>query len=276
MNEQSCFDCVYCDVEVVSLPCIQCWNTIGDKPYFTLAPELEKEEDTVCMDIEKTLELATQAVELAKGFNQLAEDIIEKVEEAIDAECDICEGCDEYDVCPNPNFKPDACQGYTCYECPIGPDCDEESVPVDIEAFPFTNLEEFLNHADDEDDPALGEDPRGECSEFIALGAKVGELVAEKNRAYGNSYAKSGDFLRLLYPEGIRPDQYNDMLGNIRVFDKQMRIATDRDALGESPWQDIAGYGLLGMKSTAERRAVETRDQDEALKASKSITGVRR
>lgn len=27
---------------------------------------------------------------------------------------------------------------------------------------------------------------------------------------------------------------------------RAFRAATDRDALGESPWRDIAGYGLLG------------------------------
>jgi hypothetical protein len=32
----------------------------------------------------------------------------------------------------------------------------------------------------------------------------------------------------------------------VRIFDKQMRIATDADALGESPFADISGYGILG------------------------------
>jgi len=82
---------------------------------------------------------------------------------------------------------------------------------------------------------------------YEKLSIKVGKLVDEKQAAYGNSFGKSGEFLKLLYPEGIQPDQYNNALTLVRIFDKQMRIATDKDAFGESPYQDIAGYGLLGM-----------------------------
>lgn len=35
------------------------------------------------------------------------------------------------------------------------------------------------------------------------------------------------------------------MLAIVRVFDKMMRIATDKDAFGEDPWRDIAGYAIL-------------------------------
>lgn len=75
---------------------------------------------------------------------------------------------------------------------------------------------------------------------------EIGELVQEKNKAYGNSFGKSGDFLKLLYPDGIKPEQYQDMLLVVRIFDKQMRIANKKDAFGESPYRDIAGYGILG------------------------------
>jgi hypothetical protein len=75
--------------------------------------------------------------------------------------------------------------------------------------------------------------------------------VAEKNVAYGSAFSKSGDFLKLLYPDGIRPEQYTDMLLLVRIFDKQMRIATDKNALGENPFSDIAGYGILGVVKDA-------------------------
>lgn len=77
-------------------------------------------------------------------------------------------------------------------------------------------------------------------------GHALADLVAEKNRAYGSSFEKTGAFLRLLYPEGIQPEQYDDLGLIFRVFDKQMRIATRKTAFGESPWSDVAGYGLLG------------------------------
>jgi hypothetical protein len=82
--------------------------------------------------------------------------------------------------------------------------------------------------------------------QYEKLGSEVGALVEEKNAAYGDSFAKCGEFLKLLYPNGMRPHQYSDALCLVRIFDKQMRIATDPGAFGESPYRDIAGYGLLG------------------------------
>jgi len=81
---------------------------------------------------------------------------------------------------------------------------------------------------------------------FRAIAQQIGELVEQKNAAYGNSFAKTGEFLGLLYPNGILPEQYDDALLITRIFDKLQRIATDCDALGESPYRDIAGYGILG------------------------------
>jgi hypothetical protein len=83
-------------------------------------------------------------------------------------------------------------------------------------------------------------------SRFLTIAREIGELVEHKNAAYGSSFAKAGAFLRLLYPEGLAPEQYGDALLLVRIFDKLQRIATDRDALGESPYRDIAGYGILG------------------------------
>jgi hypothetical protein len=80
---------------------------------------------------------------------------------------------------------------------------------------------------------------------YKTTGENIGALVEEKNKAYGDSFAKCGEFLKLLYPNGVKVDQYSDMLALVRVFDKQMRIATDKDALGESPWRDIGGYAIL-------------------------------
>jgi hypothetical protein len=89
---------------------------------------------------------------------------------------------------------------------------------------------------------------------FKQLGTQIGELVAHKNASYGSSFAKSGVFLRLLFPEGVPPERMEDALLLVRIFDKQMRIATAKDAFGESPYQDIAGYGLLGAKFHEERK----------------------
>jgi len=81
---------------------------------------------------------------------------------------------------------------------------------------------------------------------YMYKALEVAKVVKEKNEAYGSAFAKAGEFLKLLYPDGIQPEQYKDALLLVRIFDKQMRIATDKDALGENPYQDIQGYGLLG------------------------------
>lgn len=78
------------------------------------------------------------------------------------------------------------------------------------------------------------------------LGAAIGRLVAEKQAAYGDSFGKSGDVLRILYPNGIQPDQYGDALAVVRIIDKLFRIVNNKDAFGENPYLDLAGYGILG------------------------------
>ncbi|GAB6990869.1 hypothetical protein [Paenibacillus pini] len=82
---------------------------------------------------------------------------------------------------------------------------------------------------------------------FEKVANEVAEIVKEKNIAYGDSFNTCGEFLKLLYPNGIAPDQYSDALCMVRIFDKQMRIANKKDAFGESPYRDITGYGLLGV-----------------------------
>jgi len=74
---------------------------------------------------------------------------------------------------------------------------------------------------------------------------EIADLVTKKNKAYGDSFRKTGDILRILYPDGVLLNQYDDMLAIARILDKLFRVATDRDALGESPWIDICGYSLL-------------------------------
>jgi len=84
-------------------------------------------------------------------------------------------------------------------------------------------------------------------SEYEEIGAGVGKLVALKQRAYGDSFGRSAEVLRVLYPDGVAPDQYGDMLAVCRIIDKLFRIANNKDAFGESPYSDIVGYGILGV-----------------------------
>jgi len=76
-------------------------------------------------------------------------------------------------------------------------------------------------------------------------GNEIGKLVAEKQIAYGDSFGNSGKILEVLYPYGVTVDQYTDMLTITRIIDKLFRIANRKDAFGESPAMDIAGYAIL-------------------------------
>lgn len=87
--------------------------------------------------------------------------------------------------------------------------------------------------------------------DYGKLGADLGALVAEKQKQYGDSVSKSGLILSVLYPQGVPTFAYFDALLTVRVLDKLSRIAQrgadGQDLGGESPWNDIGGYGLLGQ-----------------------------
>jgi len=80
---------------------------------------------------------------------------------------------------------------------------------------------------------------------YEEIGAYIGALVDKQNRTFIESFRRTGDMLRILYPLGVRPDQYEDFLAQVRVIDLQFQIAAQKTAAGEQPWQHIAGYGLL-------------------------------
>lgn len=92
---------------------------------------------------------------------------------------------------------------------------------------------------------------------LIETAREVGALVEEKNMAYGDSFAKSQAILRILFPDGVPVEQYRDLLAVTRVLDKLFRIATEKDAFGEDPWRDIAGYAILAVANNEEEKENE-------------------
>jgi hypothetical protein len=98
-------------------------------------------------------------------------------------------------------------------------------------------------------------------TDHAAIGASVGNLVNEKQHAYGDSFGKAGRVMRELYPNGIAVDQLDDALTIVRIVDKLFRIATRKNAFGESPYRDIAGYSLLavGRDERSGRAALQER-----------------
>ena len=83
------------------------------------------------------------------------------------------------------------------------------------------------------------------------LAREIADLLEVKQAQYGNSVGTAPKILALLYPEGVRVDQYPDMLTIVRMLDKFKRVATAKADDPEDPWQDLCGYPLLRL---AERR----------------------
>ncbi|WP_339165402.1 hypothetical protein [Siminovitchia sp. FSL W7-1587] len=109
------------------------------------------------------------------------------------------------------------------------------------------NQDQFLQELEADLTGSLG-------GKYENIGRSIGRLVDQKNKAYGDAFNKSSEFLKILYPDGVNPDQYDDMLAIVRVFDKLMRIATQKDAFGENPWEDVAGYGILKAEDDQNER----------------------
>jgi hypothetical protein len=90
--------------------------------------------------------------------------------------------------------------------------------------------------------------------DYIGIAKDLGSLVKEKQEAYGDSFSKSEKIINILYPNGVKPENYRDLLTITRIIDKLFRIATRKNAFGESPYRDIAGYALLGIASDLEEK----------------------
>jgi len=87
---------------------------------------------------------------------------------------------------------------------------------------------------------------------YEELGRSIGALITDKQKAYGDSFHKSGEVMRQLFPDGISPDKFVDVLALVRIIDKMFRIATNPDYGGENSWGDIAGYALLRLGDVIE------------------------
>jgi len=87
----------------------------------------------------------------------------------------------------------------------------------------------------------------GKAERLAKLGRQIGMIVAEKNIAYGDAVTVTTEILKKLYPDGITPKQYQDVFLVVRIVDKLCRIANKKGAFDESPFMDIAGYGILGV-----------------------------
>jgi arsenate reductase-like glutaredoxin family protein len=84
--------------------------------------------------------------------------------------------------------------------------------------------------------------------DFLGLGEEIGRMLANKNRKYGDSYARMAHVLPMFYPDGVPGDHLLDAVFILRIIDKLMRIASAQGDDEEDPVKDIAGYAVLRMR----------------------------
>jgi hypothetical protein len=101
------------------------------------------------------------------------------------------------------------------------------------------------------------------AKDYVRLGEEIGILVGEKQEAYGDSFGRSGAVLREMFPSGIQPEQYDDLLTIARVLDKLFRLANNPAAFNESPYRDICGYALLGIRRNEQKRRASNEQNNQ-------------
>ena len=90
---------------------------------------------------------------------------------------------------------------------------------------------------------------------FEKICDRLAKLLIRKNKQYGQAYITSANILKILYPGGIQIIDYEEVLLIVRICDKLSRITSPFRVLeDESPFQDIAGYGILGQQRWEQRR----------------------
>ena len=91
--------------------------------------------------------------------------------------------------------------------------------------------------------------------DFVDIATKIAKLVEEKQKQYGDMISSMGPILKELYPDGVKPEQYNDLTIIVRMLDKIGRITKGNGAGNEDAWGDLIGYSLLGKSSVQNRRS---------------------
>lgn len=108
---------------------------------------------------------------------------------------------------------------------------------------------------------------------YKELAEKIGSVVDEKNAEYGSAFDHAGEFLKLIYPNGIPVNAYVDALCAVRLFDKLKRIGAVEESVVTKgkidAWKDIVGYGLLSLYKDTEHLSKEISETDSLLKEDK-------
>jgi hypothetical protein len=93
---------------------------------------------------------------------------------------------------------------------------------------------------------------------FESRAHELGKLVDTKQAAYGDSVSKASQLMKVFLQDykndnntyTIPEELLDHILLQVRIIDKQNRIFSNpkADKMNESPYSDVAGYGLLGER----------------------------
>ena len=115
----------------------------------------------------------------------------------------------------------------------------------------------YLSHRRLKLKQALADDLNEARTTFQEVTTNLAKLLVIKEKNYGQSFNRAGDILRIMAPDGIKPDQYDDVLTVVRIIDKLFRVmkgAPDE----ESPYHDIAGYSILKIVKDHNKSNIKT------------------
>lgn len=83
--------------------------------------------------------------------------------------------------------------------------------------------------------------------DFVSVAQSIASTLSVKDEQYGPAFQTVPQILSILYPDGIQPQDYPNVLTLTRILDKIQRIATNNGNDPEDPWRDIAGYAILQL-----------------------------
>ena len=92
-------------------------------------------------------------------------------------------------------------------------------------------------------------------SDFVGVATEIGELLVIKDAAYGSAFEKTKEILKILFPNGLPVEAFDDGLTIQRILDKICRLTVlctnpdenKTDERTEDAWKDIAGYAIKAL-----------------------------
>lgn len=103
-------------------------------------------------------------------------------------------------------------------------------------------------------------------SNFVGVATEIGELLVVKDAAYGSAFEKTKEILKILFPNGLPVEAFDDGLTIQRILDKICRLTVlctnpeenKTEERTEDAWKDIAGYAI---KALCEQRRKKVNQQ---------------